>query len=287
MFTPPKLNLGSIKLPVYIISLKDDTHRRESLRNYFDQELIENYFPATDLREETQRRIDLLCDSEQVLQNYQRTLRGGELGIIQSQQKAYQSIIENNIPLALILEDDVLPNMNWEKSLTHIIKNLTLFSENKSLICHLGLTYYKTIEKKWILFKDTFPTFFRDLWLTEPETKGIWLSHAYLITPLAAARMLESNTPIRFLADDWSNFLSQNCFDYFLVSKPIFYQNYTLTSNIQGSDGNKQYKMNRDRIACAFKNPTAQIRNFIPRILRFFKSLNLSNWIFISIKRDC
>ena len=113
-------------------------------------------------------------------------LRPGEIGCTLSHQQCFRRILEDRLPCALILEDDLCPGADFD-ALTALLQP------------HLD-----TPEPRAILLSGNF------WWLTSYPIGGKYrlarvfdgyLSHAYLIN-LAAARLLAEKRP-QHLADDW------------------------------------------------------------------------------------
>lgn len=162
-------------------------------------------------------------------------IRGGEVGCAHSHQRVYQSIVENDIPFALVCEDDIMPF-----SPTNCIPNLKKLAllvdahKHRNLVCHIGLTWYESISRQLIIdCRRFFPRLLPNIWAVKKSTSPVWLAHAYFVTQSAAKSMLNINHKIQFLADDWTAMQRYDAFDYFFVSKPILIPNTSFESNCQ------------------------------------------------------
>ena len=56
--------------------------------------------------------------------------------------------------------------------------------------------------------------------------------------------ILSKNKKINCVADDWRFFNQQKCFEYFLISKKLFFQNKKFTSRIQNNNEKKKIAKN-------------------------------------------
>lgn len=235
MYLPPCIDLGHIQLPLYIISLSKDKARRKDLECSFAPQIVSSYFEASDLRFSKSDDLDFLIDKPAILKRYNRLLRGGEIGCAHSHQRVYQSILDNDIPFALVLEDDIIPFL--PAYISELKKQAEIIDSHKykSLVCHIGLTWYKATPRQRIIdFSRTFPRFLPNIWSVDMlSTSPLWLSHAYFVTQSAAKGMLKINHKIQYLADDWTAMQRHHAFDYFLITKPVFIPNPSFDSNCQ------------------------------------------------------
>ena len=236
------LNVKNTKIPIFIISLKEDTKRRRKLMNLFSTKIVRNYFPAIDTRHFKRAKLDSYCNMDKVKKFYNRKLYPGEVGIALSHKKIYEHIVKNKIAKALVCEDDIfVKNSNWKNDINNILVEIKNFNDNKAILCNLGISSDVLRKRKILIFKWQ-PTILKKLWLLNLKRNNFKLAHSYLINFQAAKNILIANKKINCVADDWRVFHKQKCFDYFLISKKLFYQNKQFKSRIQNI--NKIKKIN-------------------------------------------
>jgi hypothetical protein len=109
---------------------------------------------------------------------------------------------------------------------------------------------------------------------------NIWLGHAYLITYNAAVGVLKNQKKIACMCDDWSYLNKAGCFDFFLISRSLFYQDQTFVSNLREKMISKipNYKLHNSKL------PALSI--YITRVLKLFllklRLFGFKNWLVIS-----
>lgn len=155
-FRPPCLKIESLEVPIFIISLDDDISRRNDLRNVFPPDIVDNYFPASDMRSTSRAELDQLCDNQSLEKNpaYARKLRGGEIGCCLSHRSIYQYIVDKSVPYALIFEDDILPSPNWSSVVSGVLRMLRSFEGDRAILVHLGLPYFRSVGRRRVIFRD-------------------------------------------------------------------------------------------------------------------------------------
>jgi len=108
--------------PIFVINLEKNTVRRNNIENQLAQAGLEfEICPATDGSMLTQRDL-ASYDENYVLRNISRELSSSEIGCYLSHQKLWQKIVDENIPWAVILEDDVLIQADLKEILSKIGK---------------------------------------------------------------------------------------------------------------------------------------------------------------------
>lgn len=108
--------------PVFVINLERNTVRRNNIEIQLSQAGLDfEIFPATDGARLTQRDL-ASYDETYILRNIARALSPSEIGCYLSHQKLWQRIVDDNIPWALILEDDVFVQAGLKEILSEIDK---------------------------------------------------------------------------------------------------------------------------------------------------------------------
>ncbi len=176
---------------IFVISLKDAAQRRASVAGQLNSMSLEFEFQdaiyGKDLSSEEVRK---LVDQKIAYRYEGFQLTPGEIGCALSHLSVYKKIICENLPYALILEDDVaicpkLANVvaAIDADVKLIKHGITLFSE--SIISRSPVSYFPNGGVRL------------------HNVKGGWFAHAYIITNNAASKFIELQTPVRHVADCW------------------------------------------------------------------------------------
>lgn len=111
-----------MKVPVYVVSLKRDSERRNKILKDFSELDIEfRFFDAIDAKDS--RNADLIESMRDKGVGHEMT--DGEIACTLSHQFVYQDMLSNNIDWAIILEDDVIVDHRFKTF-------LTLFNEQEN-----------------------------------------------------------------------------------------------------------------------------------------------------------
>lgn len=231
------------QLPVCIISLKEANSRRNLLhKRGFSEELLSNYFPATDLRFSGHTLVQCYVDRDTSTQRYGRELRPAEVGCALSHMNAYKWLVSSPHHLMLILEDDVIPlSDNHLEEVKLICQALTpLIKNNVSFVCHLGIqeSYFQSGYSRPVKFSPE-QGHIPGLVLHNDKGRSVWLAHAYLISSPAAAKIIQFGK-VKYLADDFLAFQKCGAIQRILISKAAIYkQDHALESTVQLKYKNK------------------------------------------------
>lgn len=115
-----------------------------------------------------------------------------EIGCLLSHLKTYKHIVENNIPVALVLEDDALIGHQFIQIMDRLIPTLASSIPEIVLLTHVGrysAWLPRKIDKIHYLFKPY----------------AAYGAHGYLITLAAARALMHELVPVYTYADDWRN----------------------------------------------------------------------------------
>lgn len=211
---------------IFVINLKRSNRRREFMIKQLNSlGLIFELFEATDGNNLTEEDLSILCNTEKARQKIGRHLTSGEIGFTDSHLRIYEKMIAENIPRALILEDDIkldpkiiqvledsflaTRKFDWlhidyvsvgtetlrgglKGARKDFIKNpLTIIYSLLKLLYLSITTIYEVLREKWYQHKPTIAYFARPLYLTG----------AYIITVEGAKKIIDLNRPIVHLAD--------------------------------------------------------------------------------------
>ena len=212
-------------IPIFIVNLERNIERRQAIEMQL-QKLNLNYhiLPATDGKKLTDAEFQKIYNQELSLQQIQFPLSKNEVGCADSHLRIYEKIVAENIPYALILEDDVILNKeiltvldqkflqsksfdwlqidyapvgwpffrDWLLASKHFIRHkpVRLFYVLAKLPIIAILSLYERL-REIINTRTRIVTFYRPLYLTS----------AYIITNNGAKKLLKVGRPIRFAAD--------------------------------------------------------------------------------------
>lgn len=110
-------------LPVFVISLKGADQRRAYMRDLLGKhEIPFDFFDAIDGRGfDVKAHKNYNGRKRRLL--FGKDLTGGELGCLLSHKAIYQKMGDQNIPQALILEDDVILDTDFKDTVQHLIQS--------------------------------------------------------------------------------------------------------------------------------------------------------------------
>lgn len=173
-----------MKVPTYVINLKDSYNRR----NYMEKLLSKypfikyDFIEAIDGRIMSESSLNNFFDYNACLKRNGRIINSGEVGCVLSHRKCYENIIQTNKEFALILEDDISVVGDINSALTSDI--IEIMNSNKPRIIFLSGDYW--------------------YWKKNPIVSVFYAvgSYAYLINRAAADIIMNIKKPYN-VADDW------------------------------------------------------------------------------------
>ena len=181
-------------MKTYVVNMLKDTEKRATIERQLAQhpELdyqIWNAVEGKKLSEQEQK--------EMILPEFkQRYGRGGNLpaaGCSLSHDGIYRNMIENDVPYALILEDDAVLAYNL-----FVDEYVDLLNRNVPTAVMLTSDFWyhkndkvKDVDCKHAIYK----------------TKEAYMTSGYLINKAAAQIILDHNYPVRYVADSWKLFV--------------------------------------------------------------------------------
>jgi glycosyl transferase family 25 len=182
-------NLGQVfKYPVFVINLERSLWRKEFMTRYLRSMGVDvRIFPAVDGR---QLELDELTeqgvyDDEAAHEYFSRSLTMGEIGCTLSHLAIHKKMVDESIPMAMVLEDDVTLESGVSVKLKHVLKELP---EDWDLVQF----FYRTNDIE--LLSDNVVKF-----LYKPRMPVGSLG--YLIKLSGARKMIKEAYPVRYPAD--------------------------------------------------------------------------------------
>ncbi|QPW27231.1 glycosyltransferase family 25 protein [Edwardsiella ictaluri] len=176
-------------MQVFIINIKHDIQKKNAIQRQCKRLRIKfEIIDAVCGIDLTDSDLDSFIDA-----NARSYLSRGEMGCALSHNSLYQRIIAEQLPFALILEDDAI----LHNDTAHVI---ALIEKRISKEDNIALLLYKTE----YIYKNKMITLSDDYIFYESNTPT--LTHGYVITNKAARTLLTLNTPVRVEADAWRYF---------------------------------------------------------------------------------
>lgn len=273
VFFPPRLQNG---VPVLLISLHDQHERRQDLvKRGIPEAWTKDYFPAHDMRKSCVQDLHDCADVVQLERKIGRPIRPAEVGCSMSHRAAAWWLAESDEPIALVLEDDVIPDAEDWIALTNTVSTaLTDHARvGSAFICHLGARPGQTDPalKRRVILRDHQPlAAMPDLLLHIDPNWGLWRAHAYLISSAAAKRTDKEEVKIMTLADDWCERRSRGFIDRIFYTRPILIrQDEDRSSTIRPANHDDERKKRPSEVAFivrVFRALRRGIAIMIPRI---------------------
>ncbi|QLB41059.1 glycosyltransferase family 25 protein [Mannheimia pernigra] len=182
--------------PIFIISLKDSTRRKEISARLNSLELDFQFVDAVYGKELTQEQLKQI-DFEYYPQKYaaKKPLTLGEIGCALSHIKMYEYIVANNIPEAIILEDDAIVSLYFKQILKDVLRKvparreIIFFDHGKAKVFPI----MRNLVERYRLARYLKPS--------KNSKRSIIRTTAYLITQDGAKKLLKCAYPVRLPSD--------------------------------------------------------------------------------------
>ncbi len=174
---------------IFVVNLESSADRREFIGSQLAKlDLLYEIFPAVDGRKVPQEELDEYYDGKAAAALFGRELTRGEIGCSWSHLNIYRWMVDNRIPEALILEDDVILNQDMKE----ILERRDQFPSDWELVF---LSYNNAVSSVW----DRLPIYDKYKLVKFVEHPN-WTS-GYLIKLSGAQKLLAAGYPIRMPAD--------------------------------------------------------------------------------------
>lgn len=150
--------------------------------------------------------------SKRSLRCQSRELNRAEIGCGLSHLKAYGKLIEQKLPFALILEDDVIIPNEFEKALIHIESLINPERPEVLLLSPANGDFNKTSKIR-----------------NSAEYKAVPLKYgfyasSYIVTQPAAQSLLIEHTPLGMVIDNWKRMKDFKIADFFILIPELILQ---------------------------------------------------------------
>ena len=134
-----------MKLKTYIVNLERSTVRKQYMEellkpySFLDVEFIK----AVDGRQLSEEEINARFDFKRSRKLYGKTITPGEVGCSLSHRKIYKDIVDNNVPYALLLEDDIAIQRDLNLIDLDAVDKLLRSSKPRVLMLSGDFCYYR------------------------------------------------------------------------------------------------------------------------------------------------
>lgn len=219
-------------VPTFVISMHRAAQRRAKLRGHpLLHDVASAYVPAVEGEALTDEAQEVMCDGRAIASRYERRLIAGEIGCAESHRKVYRSVLAYRVPLAIVLEDDAVPEEGFAQTLRHVLTELSTFPPDDPWICLLSDTRYPW--RRRLVGTAIPPRTFRGVWVADPRRpKPIWSAYAYVVSRGAARAILDAEPSIQLLADDWLARLRQGTLRHVFLARPAFIHDGAFSSDV-------------------------------------------------------
>lgn len=215
-----------MKFKTYVISLKNESLRRQNIQNQLNELSINfKFFDAIDLRNTNDK-----IHHNNYSYNLQRKLTYGEIGCALSHINTYKKILSYNDDWSLIIEDDALLNNVTNKKIEHLT---LLANQYNADVVILGYSKLSPSDTKKFYIKEPIKSIITSedgYTLGKPWKNWTCGTVSYLIHKNGAQKIINhfinSKEKIETVADDWL-FFEKECGLNILHCRPlIIYEDY-------------------------------------------------------------
>lgn len=221
-----------MNLPVYVISLPEAEERRTRISAHLqDLGLTYRFFEAVDGRHfNVQAHPDYNGRRRRLC--YGRDLTGGELGCALSHRAVCEDIRAKGVPLALVLEDDVVLNAD----VPAVLAALSGMTDRFDLVRFLGSRKVAGLQQKTIA--DLGNGYSLNRLRTTPGG-----AHAYVITLSGAERLLQAMRRIDVPVDTLMGMVWRTGLRSYIVQPGLSYQDADLPNYIGNARFDKKPRL--------------------------------------------
>lgn len=187
-----------MNFPIYVISLPGSLERQAFISSQLERQgLLFDWLDGVNGRELKNDEVSRFYSEEKALGEGGRALTLGELGCALSHLKAYQSLIESDAKMALVLEDDAALRGDFHSMLEGVVQGVNWQEIDLLLLSHV----YKYTD--W----GALPLI-GDLRLVHMVTA--YNGNGYIVTRKGAEKLLRELRPVFVPADAWNYLHKKN-----------------------------------------------------------------------------
>lgn len=242
----------------FVINLPKDTDRKQSISEELQKAGIEfSFFEAVNGAElmKNTNTADFYNEEKAIRERY-RKMTAGEIGCALSHLKIYQKMQDENIPHALIMEDDVYIETDNFRELVNKVE--LLYDENNPTVTLFSYIRRYVNTKESISLDETH--------VIHDYYRG-GSTYCYVITKSAAKKMLDSLFPVYTVIDKWE--LYQDFIKVKTIVPFCTYVKEQFPSSITAMGREAQSRQNR------IKNLSYYLKHYTSTISNQFKRLSM------------
>ena len=179
----------------FVVNLDRDRERLEATRVLFSSAGMEfERVHAVDARAMTAAELHEACPRFRFYIANARRVKPGEIGCALSHRKTWATVAERNLPLAAVLEDDILVDMDVFKNHLAAIETMNDPAVPTVWLMNHGLPKPDRLDGEWYDIREA------------DGRVWAWGAYCYALNTAAARRLVELLTPIVNVCDAWSTF---------------------------------------------------------------------------------
>ena len=250
-------------MKIFVINLERDMDRRLSIQSQLNKFEIPFEFEKGVLGSAIPKEeLAVIYDKKKTFRNLCRELTKAEIGCAISHINVYKRIVEENIPYALILEDDII----IPKQLSMILKKIEPQIDPRKPDLFLLSRADNVKNKHEYIHPNIYPFY---------SENG---AYSYIVTNFCAKILLKAMFPICDVADCWPKLKKNKVIDIYAMNPPLFYPNELIFALSVGQTGRNEYKklmgnMILYKLCRAFWKPINYMTAFYNRIFNPYKGL--------------
>lgn len=212
-------------MKIFVISLKASYDRHAVMVEQMERlGLPFEFVDAVDGRQLSGDELAELYDRKWAYRQEGRHLTRGEIGCSLSHLRVYRKIVEDDIPFALVLEDDAWLTPSIVGVLEAIKEKITPEMKAVFLMQEMGPGRLKN--------KGDSISIIDDLFVCREKDSAQW-THAYIVTNQASKSLTSALTPVTHTADSWGWLIRHKVVSVYGMNRTLSTQNmYDLKSII-------------------------------------------------------
>lgn len=212
-------------MKAFVINLERSAARRESIKKQLDAQGIEfEFVKAVDGATLTDEYLNQVCDYEE-LNKRPHLMHKGMYGCILSHYHIYQRIVAENLPYALVMEDDIIVQPGLKAILAEIEPKI---QSNEAILLFSQNNFMPTVFSEQDVEKLSGP-----YQISYPMVAWAFGSTAaYIITREAAEGMANWVLPLRDAPDAWYSFYRDKAIHSLRCVTPFLMKPAGFTSDI-------------------------------------------------------
>lgn len=206
-------------MSVKVVSLADAAGRRSAITSRLASLNIKyEIVDAFDARNISESAMVGLVDEKKIKRAHGRDLAKAEVGCALSHLAIYHQILREDLPGAVVLEDDVLVSDTFVDFYEYVTRTASAIRNDRTVI-HLGAHGHR-FASEYRYYKHSRTICSAHLQLLRPVLpEECWGTFGYYIT-YAAAKNISEQSRVSCVADNWLGWLGDRKISKILISSP-------------------------------------------------------------------